>query len=274
MQSILQLPSEAKVRSKLRQILFPKGLKCPNPACGSSVVNPVKGEGRYYCGWCKKRFSLTSFHPLLRHMRISFRQFYLLLFCWQQKFSPGLAKTTTGLSHVTITRWYDRFREFLPDFKDYPPLAGIVEADESFFGHEASGTGAWVAGAVSRMNKDIRLQPISARDSGNLDQFVLRAVKPDSLLVTDGYSAYAGIENFHGIVHDIGNHSKGNFGPTSHAENIWSRCDRFILRVYHQVQKHRLPQVLKELQARFSKPEIFQNPDDYLRFALCPVPLG
>ena len=275
MQSILQLPSEAKVRSQLRRILFPEGLRCPDPACGSTVVNPVKGEGRYYCCWCKKRFSLTSVHPLLRHMRISLRQFYLLLWCWQKKFSPGHAREVSGLSHVTVTRWYDRCRLYLPNLEDYSPLCGIVEGDESQFGHTYHATDQWVAGAVERHNhRNVRLQPIEARDSGNLDRFILENVKPDSLLVTDGYSAYYGMENFHGLAHEIGNHSKGNFGPTAMAENIWSRCDRFLIRVYHQVRKARLPQILKELQARFSKPELFENPNNYLRFALCAVPLS
>ena len=269
MRSILELPSEAKIRSILRKILFPKGLRCPE--CGSFEVRVI--EKRYYCKDCRVKFSETSIHPLLVHMRISYQQFYLLLWAWQKKYQPGQAKDLTGLSHVTIQRWYDRFREHLPKLTDYEPLAGDVECDESFFGHKVSQTGQWVAGAMSRQSRQVRILPIKARDSGNLDRFILSNVKKSSLLFTDAYSAYYGIENFHDYVHEVGNHSKGNFGPTAMAENIWSRCDRFIMRVYQQVQKHRLPDLLLELQARFSKPELFANPNNYLCFALSAVPI-
>lgn len=269
MKSILELPSEAKIRALLRRILLPSGLKCPH--CCSFKVRAV--ERRYYCQRCRRKFSVKSLHPLLRHMRISYRQLYQLLWYWQHKYQPGQTAELTRLSAPTITRWYDRFRLYLPQLKDYLPLEGRIEVDESQFGHHYNWTAQWVAGAVASKDKQTRLQPIIARDSGNLDTFILNNTKEDTLIVTDGYSAYYGLENFHGRAHDIGNHSKGNFGPTSMAENIWSRCDRFIARVYQQVRKHRLPNLLVELQARFSKPELFQNPLSYLQFALSHVPL-
>lgn len=272
MPSIPELPSEAKIPALIRKVLFPKGLKCCHCLCWN--VKKLSTEDRYYCRRCRKKFSLKSSHPLLFRMRISWQEFYALLWFWQQKYQPGQAKQLSGLSHVAVERWFSRFRLYLPAFDEYPPLADMVEVDESQFGHTYHRTDQWVAGAISRTSKQIRLQPIANRDSGCLDKFLIKHIKRDSLVITDAYSAYYGIERFHGFVHEVANHSNGNFGPTAHAENIWSRCDRFIIRVYHQVQKHRLKNILLELQARFSIPELFINPQAYLQFALERVPLS
>lgn len=272
MPSIPELPPEAKILALIRKVLFPQGLKCCHCQCWN--VKKLSTEDRYYCRRCRKKFSLKSSHPLLYRMHISWQEFYSLLWLWQNKYQPGQAKQLSGLSHVAVERWFSRFRQHLPALDEYPPLTDMVEADESQFGHTYHTTDQWVAGAVSRTSRQVRMQLIKNRDSGCLDRFLLKNVKKNCLLVTDGYSAYYGIERFHGFVHDVGNHSNGNFGPTAHAENIWSRTDRFIMRVYHQVQKHRLKDILLELQARFSIPELFINPQSYLQFALARVPLS
>lgn len=275
MVSVPNLPSEAKIKARVRKILFPQGMQCPNPACRSFQVRYLASEDRYWCKACRShKFSLTSVHPLLSHMRISWQQLYALLWCWQEKYQPGQVPNHAAVSSATVTLWFDRFRLYLPALSEYPPLTDIVEGDESQLGHKRNRTDQWIAGCVERLNhQNVRLQPIASRDSGNLDRFILKNVSGGALFVTDGYSGYYGLESFHGIVHDVGNHSTGNFGPTAMAENIWSRVDRFLLRVYHQVQKHRVPQMLVELQARFSKPELFIHPFDYLQFALSRVPL-
>ncbi len=74
MYNLKQVPSEAKIRKYLRQILFGKNISCPD--CRSRLV--VKYEQRYRCRQCRSKFSLTS-HTWLANMKLPLQQFWLLL---------------------------------------------------------------------------------------------------------------------------------------------------------------------------------------------------
>jgi hypothetical protein len=58
----------------------------------------------------------------------------------------------------------------------------------------------------------------------------------------------------------------GHFGITNRIENLWSRLRQFIRKVYHHVWKEHLPRVLREFQARISRPGAFHSPLNFLAY--------
>lgn len=170
----------------------------------------------------------------------------------------------TGLSHVTIRRWYRRFGNLIP--QERTCLGGTVEVDEAFIGKQRHRNQQIVVGAVERHTRQVAMRPIPDREQGTLDRFLLRHVDRASLVCTDANPAYENITEFFGYGHDVVNHSLGHYGITNQVENLWMRLRRFIRKVYHHVWKEHLPRLLKEFQARINHPMAFTSPLSFLSY--------
>lgn len=71
-------------------------------------------------------------------MKISYRQLFILLYCWQTKRYTETATLLAGVSYTTAQRWMVRFRGQLPTEMLsgglVPILGSAVQMDESYFG--------------------------------------------------------------------------------------------------------------------------------------------
>ena len=67
-------------------------------------------------------------------MKLSPRQLFILLYCWQTKRSTETSYLLAGVSYTTVRRWFARFRKQLPgSSKLTAMLEGVVQVDESYF---------------------------------------------------------------------------------------------------------------------------------------------
>lgn len=261
-----RIPEESKIVAQIRQLIFGARPRCPR--CGSARIK--RSEDRYRCPACRRPFSLTSV-SWLKGMKLSWRELWLLLYCWQRRFPFHVVLEITGLSHVTVRRWQRVFQVHL--MEESPILSGLVEVDETFVGRRRHGNQRLVIGAWSRTQSKAVLRCIPDREQGTTDRFLLAHVNTlGTTVFTDGAAGYRGIDTFFGYEHVTCNHSKWVFGPTNMAENLWSRLDRHITRVYHQVRAKWLPLLVRELEARINDPELFYSPEAFLKNSLGLVP--
>lgn len=124
-------------------------------------------------------------------MKISSRQLFCLLWCWQKKKSTEAIVTAVGVSYPTVARWLNRFRDQLPDAT--PLLEGVIKADESYFSKLKSKQDKYILTGAVTDNKGE--EPMLAlRITGNhntgrsqdvLEEFIECTVSPGSLVVTD-----------------------------------------------------------------------------------------
>jgi len=155
-----------------------------------------------------------------------------------------------------------------------PVLKGNIEIDEAWVGRRKHKNQTIVIGAYERESKRAVLRIMKRRDQEYSDRFLLANVKQKGTHVFhDGWEGYHGIDRFFGYEHSECIHAQGDFGPTAHAENLWSRLKRFITRTWDHSWKRYLPQILREFEARINVPEMFENPLNYLQICLTPVPL-
>lgn len=204
-------------------------------------------------------------------MKISHRSLWLLIVCWQKRIAFGTAVQITGLSAITVRRWFRRFRYHL--VYESPQLCGLAEADESFVGRRRHNNQRIVLGACERGPKGhVVVRPVPNRNQETTDRFLLKHVEQGSVVCTDSAMCYEGIDSFFGYTHITCNHSKYVFGPTNIIESVWSRLKRFIMRTYHQYRKEWLPQLLREFEARINAPELFVSPLTFLENSLLVVP--
>lgn len=265
--SLSQIPSEKQIWKKLRAIVFGKKICCPD--CGRQAhVQELQKNKMWRCTKCHNRFSVTNAN-WLKGMKISGKHLWALIWCWQNKINIQQVQSLIGLSIPTIRRYYELFRDNLNlDFNVV--LEGNVQMDEMFV------KGAFIVGAKDITSKKIKLNVVYKKspDRGDAMNLIQHHVKPGSVLCTDGGGIYRGCNNWWPVTHKKDIHSKWEFGLTSEIEGIWAVLRTFIRRMYHHVTIDKLPKVVSEFEARFSRKEIFNSPLAFLNNSLQSVTLA
>lgn len=262
MYQLNQIPSERVIRKNLRLAIFGGNMFCPE--CRSQRV--VKYGKRYRCRRCRAKFSLLS-HTWLADTKLSLPKLWLVLWAWCRRVPVQQTMALTLLSEETIRRWYGRFRSNLPENPII--LERIVQLDEAYgkswtlmMGKE-QGTKKLAYAFVPQR------RPVRHHATAFLEQHV----KPRSILRTDSSWIYKGIENWWPVEHGTDIHAKWQFGKTSEIEGMFGVMRTFIRRMYHHVPSESMPEYVREFCARFSLPELFENPSSYLQKTLSLVPI-
>ena len=248
-----QIPSECKIRKLLRKIIFGKNISCPY--CHSRKIHCL--ENRYRCRKCRKPFSLLS-STWLKDMKLSLRTFWTLLWCWTQKIPVLQTQKLCHVSEEAVRHWFRQFRLHLPEFE--PILDGTIQMDEAYF-KNISLLMAKQVGTNRLAHQCIFKNSV---DKGEAAQFLFQYVQPKSRLQTDGASIYKRIERWWQVKHKVDIHRKFQFGLTSEIEGIFGVLRTFIRRMYHHTTPEYLPEYVSEFCLRFSSPEIFISPNNYL----------
>jgi len=259
--NIRSLGSERSCELALARIMFGSEICCPG--CRSRLS---RGQDYWWCGHCRKKHRVKAV-SWLKDARISYRELFVLVSCWQKRLSPGSVKHLTSLPYPTIRRWFSRFRVHLP--KETALLDGVVEVDEAFFGRQKHFNQRIVIGAIERKSGQIRLAEIPDREQDSLEGFLFKNVATTSLLHTDCHAGYYDL-GWNGYGHQLHNHSLGHFRGTNRIENVWSVAKRSIRRSHGQIRTEHLGEYLQEWEARRNFPELFTNPLQYLK-GVCSV---
>lgn len=261
-----QIPSEAQIQKYLRRIVFGKEIYCPNPTCKSRKV--YKTQERYRCRKCRMRFSLLS-HTFLSNLKLPLQDLWLILWCWTQQVPIRQTVSLTQLSELTIRNWYEQFRLQLPDDQDV--LEHLVQLDEAYFGGR-NGRALFLGKQIG--TKKLAYQILShthpAREHAFM--FLHSYVTAGTVLNTDGAGIYKEINTWWPVYHNRDIHKKFEFAHTSEIEGMFGVLRTFIRRMYHHVTCAKLPSIIREFCYRFSHPEMFTSPYEYLLNVLRLVP--
>jgi transposase len=171
----------------------------------------------------------------------------------------------TGVTYKTAWRMFKQIRTLMSE--DVSLEGSSVEMDESYFGGKRrggrpgrasgpSGEKAIVIGAVERGGKVVALvsnDVTKATLHGIAKEYVL----PDSIIYTDHYPAYMGLNKINGYQHRRINHTAGVYvvgdTHTQTIEGFWSLVKRGIGGVYHSVSKKYLQTYLNEYSFRYNR---------------------
>lgn len=259
-----QIPSDAQIRKYLRRIVFGKEMYCPK--CKTRAV--YKTQERYRCRKCRIRFSLLS-HTWLSNMKLPYQQFWMLLWCWTIQIPVQQNMKLTKLSEVTVRHWYEAFRNHLP--ADQEVLAHLVQLDEAYFGGR-DGRALFLGKQIGSRKLAWQVLSHNAPAREHAIHFLHTYVAADTVLNTDGAGIYLEINNWWPVYHNRDIHKKFEFAHTSEVEGMFGVLRTFIRRMYHHVTIAKLPGVIGEFCCRFSHPEIFDSPYEYLLICLRLVP--
>lgn len=261
MYQLNQIPSEAQIRKYLRRIVFGRNVFCPR--CHFRQV--VRYENRYRCKRCRLKFSLLS-HTWLKNMKLPYQQWWLLLWCWTSQIPVRQAMDLAGLSNKAVRHWYHQCRIHLP--ADFTVLERMVQLDEAYFKQMS----VMMAKQPGTRKVAVTVLPTTSVQRQHAVVFLQQYVKPESHLYTDGAGIYRNIHKWWPVTHQRDIHKRWEFELTSEIEGMFGNLRTFIRRMYHHVTPEQLPEVVREFCFRFSSPETFRNPLNYLKISLKLVP--
>ena len=263
-----QFPSEKQALKHLRNIVFGKHAQCPHCHRRSSV-SELKKNRLWRCRKCRKRFSISSVN-WLKGMKISSLKLWIIVWCWQKKLGVLQAASLCTTTIPTIRRYYELFRDNLHVNCDDIILEGKVQMDEMFV------KGAFIMGAKDIVHKRIKMNVVFKKSPERHDamNMIFQHVKPGSTVFTDGSQIYKTSERWWPIKHQFECHNKFEFRLTSEMEGMWGVLRTFMRRMYHHVTLQKLVKIIAEFEARFSHPNLFEYPLNFLKNSLSTVPLA
>jgi len=202
-------PDEDACISYLMRLRWPTGFVCPS--C-SGRKGWLTSRQQIRCANCQRQTSVTAgtiFDKTRKPLRTWFRAIWYVT---SQKYGGnalGLQRILGLGSYQTAWSWLHKMRRAMVTPSRHL-LSGQVEVDETYIGGEEEGLRgrevqkkAIVVVAIEVFEPKgfgrLRLQRIPDVSSESLVGFVCREIKPGSIVRTDGWSGYEGIEN-HGYI--------------------------------------------------------------------------
>jgi transposase-like protein len=247
------------------------------PFCGSlKVYRTTRG---FKCGEkeCYKKFSVTV-GTVFENSKIPLRTWFAAMYL--------IASHKKGISSLQLhrdlgitqkTAWFilHRIREALRE-KNSPLLTDVVEVDETFVGGKNKNRHAHkkidnsqgrsvkdktpVVGVMQRGGKVVT-QVVRDTKAENLHPLIVGAVKSGSIVITDEWRSYQGLDGmYHHVVikHNEGEYVRGAFHNNT-IEGFWSLLKRGLYGIYHQVSPKHLFRYCHEFEYRYNSRKIPDN---------------
>lgn len=195
--------TEGACRAYLARLRWPTGFCCPQCATSGSWTTTRCLLMCRRCGYQSSVTAGTIFHRTRLPLQDWFRAMWWMTDQKHRLSALGLQRLLGFGSYRTAWLWLQKLRWALVR-PDCDKLGGQIEVDEIYVGDvEAGGSRrhlgskSLVAIAAQIDGKGIgriRLRRISAASPSQLVSFVKHAVEPGSMVITDGWKAYAGLK--------------------------------------------------------------------------------
>jgi transposase-like protein len=250
-----------------KAIRWAGGMVCPY--CDHDKAYTLSRPNKYRCADCSRNFSVTVgtiFEDTKLPLRIWFGAIWLIT-----NHPKGIASTTLArdLGITQKSAWFvlHRLRHAARTRSFNKPLAGIVEADETYVGGKAinkhgrrSGKGGSsdktpVMGVVER-GGDVIAKVLPVANKATMYEFIRETVDPNAeMLVTDSHPVYRGSMGY--ARHEIVNHQQGEYkrgeAHTNSIESVWALLKRQIIGTHHWVSPKHLQAYVQEMTWRLNR---------------------
>jgi transposase-like protein len=279
MNADLQAPAftdDNAAREAIELVMWPFGPVCPH-CTGREKIGRVEGKsarpGLFYCGDCKKQFTVTV-GTIFERSKVPLSKWWLaihLLASSKKGISSHQLSRMLGVSYQTAWFMTHRIREAMAPMSGQPPMGGegsIVEIDETFIGKREgvdrvkSGHGHKnvVLTLVERGGSARSFHVDSARKEDILP-IVKANIDRKSRVMTDEAQMYAHLGD-HFAGHEAVEHSRKEYGYTDHRtgrkintntiEGYYSIFKRGMKGVYQHCAEKHLHRYVAEFDFRYS----------------------
>lgn len=254
-------PDDAACLEWLKNSRWPNGIYCEK--CKQITKHyRVTNRSAYACKICGAHI-YPMVGTILEHSSTTLKTWFHAFFLMANTrcgISAKQLQRETGVTYKTAWRMFKQVRSMLAD-NDI--LEGsLVEVDDAYFGGKRRGKRGRGAdaktiaiAAVQRQGR-VRAKVVKNLRKSTVTAFVIETVKPNSMLYTDEFLSYNGIEKLgydhQQIEHNTKIYVKGDV-HTNNIEGFWSLVKRGIDGVYHKVNREYLQNYLNEYAFRYNR---------------------
>lgn len=251
----------------IAKLRWPEGFVCPS--CGEKVAKPsLMGRGLFLCRKCKRQTSITSgtlFHGSHKPLRTWFLAMWFVTSQKHGASALGLKRVLGLGSYDTAWSWLHKLRRAMVR-PGRDKLTGGVEVDETYVG----GVGTKVRGRGAKRKTivaiaaevrgrgpgRIRMAQIPDLSAPSLRRFVRDNVRQGSVLRTDAWSGYNGIEvmGYRHTVTNISDTADPAHVVMPRVHRVASLLDRWWLGIHQgAIRPSHLDYYLDEFTFRFNR---------------------
>ena len=261
-----QFPNDDACLEHLKEQRFPRGIAFCEQCKQEQKHHRIHGRPVYACDVCLNQISPMA-GTIFEHSSTSLRLWYYAMYLMASTrcgISAKQIQRETGVTYKTAWRMFKQIRSLLgSDDKLEGPAT--VEVDEMYVGGRTKRLNATikpktpVLGAVERKGGRVIARVASDTKKPTLHGFIKEYVLPGSVLFTDDYPAYDGIEGpkyrHYRVRHSGRVYVTGSRGQihTQTIEGFWSLVKRGIGGVYHSVSTKYLQTYLDEYCFRYNR---------------------
>ena len=267
-----RFPDENACREFFESVIWQNGRRCPHCDCQCSYLLSGRSSrsGLYECGECKHQFTVTTKTPM-HSTKLPLWKWLLCMYL--------MVNSSKGVSSVFMGKWlgvaqrsawkmgHAIRRLMQPGPEGRPPLSGIVELDEKYFGGKpryehgvkhkrGKGTEKQGVFVAAQRQGQVRSALIASDQAAELRPLVERFVDPQAHLMTDQNWAYQQIGKDY-AAHSWVNHSAKEFARgdvhNNTAESFNSLLERAKQGVFHYMSQKHLSRYLNEIGFRWAQ---------------------
>jgi len=269
----MTLNSEKACREHLEQLRWNGEPICPH--CGSQRENHyrilIRGQdkGRYKCKDCRLPFSVTI-GTIFEKSTIPLQKWFMAVYLFttdKKGVSSYQLQRTIGVTQKTAWFMLSRLRNSVHNRVDFE-FDGITQVDETYVGgkNKNRSKGKKINNTQGRSLKTktpvfgmlnnglVYTQVVKDTKGKTLKTIIMSKVKEGSVIVSDGWRGYRGLEKNYShevIKHNLGLFKKGVY-HTNGIEGFWGLLKRGIVGIYHYTSDKHLHRYCDEFAYRYN----------------------
>jgi transposase-like protein len=261
-------------REAIEALMWPNGPVCPHCGCVGKI-GKVEGKsarpGLYYCGDCKKQFTVTV-GTVFERSKVPLSKWWMaihLMASSKKGMSAHQLHRMLGVAYQTAWFMEHRIREAMRDGALSPMGGGgsVVEIDETYIGRKDGfevRQGAWHKNTIlTLVERDGRARSFHVDNATkeNIVPIIRENIARETHVMTDEANRYSKIGSEF-AKHDVVDHSRGEYGYTDRKsgakintntiEGYYSIFKRGMKGVYQHCGEKHLHRYLAEFDFRYS----------------------
>ena len=254
------IANEEACRELLREIRWPDGVECPRCTEKNIWQLGVHDSFKYKCSKCKYKFTETT-GTIFEKTRTPISKWILAIGLFKVGISANQLRDEIKVTYKAAWQMLNRIRTAIKEDSITNKLSGRIEVDETYYGGRKKGKrGRGASGkqpviGIIQRNGSVRTIAVPNVKSSTLQRLIKQNVKKGSIIYTDSWQGYRGLDK-KGFNHKIINHDsefvsdKGDH--INNMEGYWRLSKYKLYARHHKISIEYLPYYLAESDFKFN----------------------